>query len=253
MRCAPRLLLGMLLLGGAASAVADLVPSPGQVDFMYQHVNTTSEPLPTTLRNTGNQALTIEAVTPATGVYARVGGTCGAPPFTIAAQSSCTLEHTFTPSAVMAFPQTQTVTLAGGSTVAFGLYGRGEVGYLDISPSTLYYFTTPVGTIGAERTAVMNNVRPVPMRVTQMGLLGAQSDAFVRTGGTCPTPPFEIGASGGCQVTYTFVPHDVGPASATLYITASSGSFALFFSGDGGPEISLFKSGFEAAAFAPIP
>ena len=85
MHCAIRPLLGMLLLIGAASARADLVPWPGQVDSRWQAVGTTSDPLATTFRNTGNEPLTVVAVMPASGAYTRVGGTCGAAPFTIAA------------------------------------------------------------------------------------------------------------------------------------------------------------------------
>jgi len=253
MNCVVRLFLGALLLSVVANVRADLVPSPGQVDFGYQAVSTTSEPKATTLRNTGSQPLSVNSMTQATGAYARVGGTCGAPPFTIAAQSSCTLEHTFTPSASTQFPQTHTVTLAGGSTVAFGLYGQGDVGFLEISPMSLSFPPTPVGPVGNTMTATMNNIRSVPMVIAQMTTTSAPEGSFVRTGGTCPEPPFEVGGPGGCTVQYTFTPREVGPASGALSIVASSGTFVLFLSGDGEPETPLFTNGFEAATPVPAP
>ena len=243
-----RVLLVMLMLLGGANAQADLVPSPGQVDFGYQAVGTTSEPKATTLRNTGNQLLSVLSVTPATGVYARVGGTCGAPPFTIGAQSSCTLEHTFTPTGATTFPQTHTMTLAGGTTVAFGLYGQGEVGYLEMLPMSLWFSSIPVGAASGTLQATMNNIRPVPLVVVGVTTTSVPPGSFVRTGGTCPEPPFEIGAPGGCTVQFAFTPQAVGPISGDLHIVASSGTFALFLSGDGLPEVPLFADGFEALA-----
>jgi hypothetical protein len=253
MRHTLRLLLGMLLLTGAASVGAALVPSPGQLDFRYQAVFTTSDPKATTLTNTGNQALSVVSVTQASGVYARAGGTCGAAPFTIAAQASCTIAHTFTPSRVDLFYQTLTVTLAGGERVDFGLAGEGSEGYLEITPPSLWFSSTPVGTIGIEQSANLFNNRPVPMQILQIGSTSVPgAAAFVRSGGTCPQPPFQQGAYASCTLAYTFAPTEVGNVWMTVDIMASSGTFVLHLSGDGAPEISLFGDGFETPALAPI-
>ncbi|WP_386067528.1 choice-of-anchor D domain-containing protein [Tahibacter sp. UC22_41] len=251
MRCATRLLLGMLSLGAAASASADLLPSPGQVDFGWQAVNTTSEPKATTLRNTGNQPLTVVAVAPASGVYARTGGSCGETPFTIAAQASCTIEHTFTPTAVTQFYQTLTINLAGGTSVNFGLYGQAEVGHLEIAPSALSFFPVPAGSVGNELTAQLTNDRPVTLRIWQM--TSTAGSGFVRTGGNCPEPPMEFGAYMGCMLKYTFMPTRVGESELNLIFLGSSGTFLLRLSGEGLPEIPLFQNGFEVPAPAPNP
>ncbi|MCQ4166668.1 choice-of-anchor D domain-containing protein [Tahibacter harae] len=252
MHCAIRLLPGILLLSGAAGARADLVPSPGQLDFRYQAVGTTSEPKATTLINTGSQSLNIVAVTPASGVYARAGGTCGAAPFSLAPQASCTIGHTFTPTSAKLFYQTLTVTLSGGSSVNFGLAGEGALGYLEITPPSIWYLPVPVGSSSPELTASLFNNRVVPMHVLQF-LPSPVVNAFVRTGGTCPEPPFEVSAFGGCTLAYTFRPTAVGLASMTLDIMGSSGSFVLALAGEGLPELPLFGDGFEAAAPAPVP
>jgi hypothetical protein len=246
------LLLSMALLVGIDSARADLVPSPAQVDFGDQATGTTSDPMPTTFRNTGNQAVTVTAVSAVSlDVYARAGGTCGEAPFTVAPQSSCTIEHTFTPSLVHAYYGYAHLTLAGGGRVDFGLAGEGNVAYLDIWPPSLSYFPVEVGTSSEEQTINLSNFRPVGMTVSQMHLDGPDASAFVRTGGTCPTQvPFYWGASGSCTLTYRFVPDHVGSHSANMNILGS-GSYGFSLSGDGAPEIALFGDGFEAAA--PIP
>lgn len=253
MYCAVRLVLGMLLLSAGVSARADLVRSPLQLDFGYQAVGITSEPQPTTLINTGSQALTITAVSAATGDYARAGGTCGAAPFTLAANASCTIEHTFRPTSVGPLYQTIVVTVTGGSTFNFGLAGEGAQGFLEFTPSRLYFPSVPVGSSSNEVTASLANPRLVPLYVTQAGPLPSVNP-FVRTGGTCPQPPFVLGAFGGnCTLTYIFVPTAVGHTSMDLGILATAGSFSLSFNGEGLPEVPLFQNGFEAPAPAPIP
>ena len=238
-----RPLLGMLLLSGAAGARADLVTSPYLTEFRYQSVNTTSAPKTTTLENTGNQALTVTAVTPAAGVYARVGGSCGAAPFTVAAQASCTLEHTFRPVEIRPYFETYTVTLAGGATVNFALTGSGEVGYLEISPPALNFAPVAVGAAGVAQIVTLHNDRPVPLRISQV--TSTAGSPFARTGGTCPEPPMDFAAHGSCYSYYTFTPTQVGQVALDMMLLGPSGSFFFSIAGEGLPEIPLFDDGFD--------
>jgi hypothetical protein len=243
----------MLSFGAVASARADIVPSPAQVDFGDQATGTTSDPMPTRFTNTGNQSVTVTAVSAVTlEAFARAGGSCGEAPFTLAPQASCTIEHTFTPYLVQSYYGYAHLALAGGGRVDFGLAGEGNVAYLDIVPSSLSFFPVHVGTSSEEQTIHLNNNRPVGMTVGQMYMDGPDASAFVRTGGTCPTQvPFYWGASGGCTITYRFVPNHVGSHSAGVSILGS-GSFSFSLSGDGLPEVPLFVNGFEAAAPTPM-
>lgn len=249
-----RLLSGMLLLCWVASASAELLPTPWQLDFQEHALGITSDPLATTLLNTGNQSLTVVAVSPATGVYARAGGSCGAPPFTIAAQATCTIEHTFTPDELVVYYQTITLTLAGGDQVAFGLRGEGAVGHPVIYPlGGLFWFSTPVGTIGDERFAQLSNEGPIPLVVTAIETSSVPAvSAFVRTGGSCPTPPFELIT--GCSLAYMFVPAQVGVSTMVMdFHITGQGLNSLDFTGEASAEIPLFKDGFDVSALAPNP
>lgn len=252
MHCAVRLLLGMLLSIGAATARADLVASPPQLDFQLYPVGTTSEPRATTLTNTGNQALTIAAIAPVTapaGVFARAGGSCGAVPFTLAPQASCTVAHTFTPNTVDTFYETQRVTMAGGGTLEFGLRGEGDIARLDISPRTVIFPDTPVGTIGPERTVQVKNIGPVPAQITGYTTTSVPAvSAFVLTGGTCPTPPFPLNPQALCTLSYTFFPGREGESTMSVDVRTFGGSFPLDLLGMGLPETALFADGFEIAA-----
>lgn len=251
MHRAAGLVLGALLLGGAAGARADLVPSPLQYDFGLYAVGLTSGPGATTLTNTGNQAVTVASVTlvtPPTGVFASAGGSCGAAPFTLAAQASCTLLHTFSPSRTDWFYETHRLTLSGGNFVDFGLRGEGEAAHLAISPLHLYFPDTRVGTTSAPVTTTVMNDRWVPIEI-----VGYSSDnvpaasAFVRSGGTCPTPPFLLVSNQACTLSYTFSPTQVGESQIYLTIHGAGGSgyFPFGLNGAGLPETALFADGFE--------
>lgn len=241
-----RLLSGILLLCWVANASAELLPTPIQVDFHEHAVGITSDPLATTLLNTGNQSLTVAAVSAATGVYARAGGSCGAPPFTIAAQASCTIQHTFTANALTLFYQTITLTLAGGDSVPFGLRGEGAQGHLTIDPLFgLSWWPIPVGTIGEEKIVVLGNDGPVPIHVHDIVTSSVPAtSAFVRTGGDCPAPPFEIDF-GGCYIAYVFVPAQVGESTMDVIFHTEVSNFPLSLRGEGSAEIPLFKNGFD--------
>ena len=245
-----RLLPGMLLLSVAANARADLVASPLQLDFQRHPVATTSEPQSTTLINTGSKALTIVAIAPATvplGVFTRAGGSCGAVPFTLAPQGSCTIAHTFTPSRVDTFYETQRVTMTGGGTLEFGLRGEGAVAQLDVSPRIVIFPDTPVGTIGPERTVQVTNIGQVPAQITGYTTTSVPAvSAFVLTGGTCPTPPFPLNPFASCTLSYVFFPGQEGESTMEVGIrTSASGTFPLDLLGTGLPETALFADGFE--------
>lgn len=259
MHCATRLLPGMLLLSGAICAKADLVVSPGQVDFGVVAVSTTSEARAHTLRNSGDQALTVTAIAiywlPSEAAFARVGGSCGEVPFNLAPQATCTIEHTFSPVRSQTYLQTNRITLAGGETVDFGLIGEGDVGRVVFDPMSLHFVPTPVGTSRQELTVELDNVRRVPVQVTGFTSTSVPTpSAFVRTGGTCGEPPFLLYEIGTCTLRYTFIPAQVGRSTMELAVHTSggSGSSYLQLSGDGEPELSLFYSGFEAQAQTSI-
>lgn len=72
--------------------------SPGTLDFGVTEVGKAAGPLTVTLTGTGAEPVTISGITEPGGEFARSGGTCGAPPITLAHLESCTAEYTFTPT-----------------------------------------------------------------------------------------------------------------------------------------------------------
>ena len=73
-----------------ARGTDEALTSSGQLSFPPQPLHETVGPLYVTLSNRGSTDLTVVSLTPASGVYARVGGSCGDVPFALASNASCT-------------------------------------------------------------------------------------------------------------------------------------------------------------------
>lgn len=135
----------------------------------------------------------------------------------------------------------------------FGLRGEGAVARLDVSPAVVTFPDTPVGAIGPELTTQMTSAGKVPVQITGYTSTSVPAiSAFVRTGGTCPPPPFPLNVFASCTLSYTFAPSQEGVLSMDVDIVTATGSFPLHLLGTGLPETALFTDGFEAPVPAPI-
>ena len=225
-----------------------LQTNPGQLTFPLQTVGATVGPLDVTLSNTSAASLTVVSLTPATGVYARVGGSCGTVPFTLASQASCTLSYTFSPDSIGTVYQDLRVTPDVGAFVDFTLAGESDIGFLTVQPRTIRFMpAVPVGEISQEKFATLKNTGRVPMQVLGIEpFLPPPVVSFVRTGGSCSTPPFTLFAFTSCTVAYTFAPIAAGEVTMDVDIANSVGSAqTVTLSGLGLPEISIFADGFD--------
>ncbi len=221
---------------------------PSQLIFPVQAIGQVTGPRDMTLRNTGNTSLTVVTLTPASGVYARVGGTCGAVPITIAGQASCTLSYTFTPVGIGAVYQTLRATPSVGAFDEFTLAGEAASGRLRVQPSNMDFFQPiPVGTISEEKIATLSNEGAAQLQVLSIApAVAPPVVSFVRTGGNCPEPPFTINAFGSCQILYRFVPVVIGEVQLDMrfHNTASSPE-SMNLRGVGLPGDPVFAYGFE--------
>lgn len=247
MLVAVRLFLGILLLCGAVSARAQLAVNPGQLNFQIVAVGATSGPLFVTLSNTASTTLTVVSLTAASGVYARAGGSCGAVPFALAAQASCTLGYTFTPDNVDTFYQLLRATPNAGDFVDFGLAGEGARGRLVVDRTMDFFQPIPVGTISQEKIASLHNEGAAPVQVIAIApLIVPPFVSFVRTGGNCGEPPFTINAFMGCQILYVFAPVVVGEVQLDMEFYNDAGSAeTMTLRGVGTPNDIVFANGFE--------
>lgn len=228
--------------------VGGLRTQPGQLMFSTLRVGATDGPRHLTLSNTGPTTLSVTGITPASGVYARAGGSCGELPFTLASQASCTLGYTFTPNAVGMFYQTLTATPDAGAAIDFGLAGEGAIGRLQVHPGSLHFMQpVRIGDVSEEQQVHLSNIGRAELTVTSIQPFPPRADPpFVQTGGSCPPPPFDLPSSGACSVAFVFAPAEVGELEMTVDFWNSVASpESVRFAGVGLPGYDIFADGFD--------
>jgi hypothetical protein len=104
---------------------ARLVPAPGVLDFESANAgNTISRTL--TISNLTGGDLDVASIATPAAPFARNGGSCPPPPFSLAPGDTCTLDYTFAPTAAGEFSAAATITSSGTPAVtAVNLHGTG--------------------------------------------------------------------------------------------------------------------------------
>ncbi|MEO8671150.1 MAG: choice-of-anchor D domain-containing protein [Tahibacter sp.] len=232
-----RAFLGMLLLCSAASAWADLWPSPTTLSFDDQIADTTSDPKAITFNNNGDAALTL-SLTAASGAFANAGGSCLPLPVTIPAHANCTILYTFTPPSSGHYDQTLIIGGTFGGTLR--LDGKGISGHVTLAPTSLD-FIAAAGTTSAMQTMVVSNTGDARMDITSVT---PASGPFAYTGGTCAPLPRRLYPKFSCTLKYSFTPPVTGLTEQILEVVTlqDSNSFGLYGEGT---EQSIFADGFD--------
>ena len=195
--------------------------SPTSVTFSSQPVGSTSPAQVVTLTNTGNQTLSVTQVS-VSGPFAQ-SNNCTS----VAANSSCTLNVTFKPTASASASGTLTITdNAAGSPQTVTLSGTGSTGpFASASPASLTFATTNVGSSSSSQTVTLTNTGNAALSVTGIAFTGANAGDFSESG--CGTLPLTLPASGGsCGITVTFKPTAAGNRTASLTVTDNSNNVA---------------------------
>jgi len=118
--------------------------SPSSLTFTAQEIGTTSAPQTMTLTNTGSLDLTILSIV-ASGDFAPTNN-CPVSPATLAANATCTISVTFTPTAVGTRSGSVIMTdNAPGSPPTVSLSGSGAAPVGTLSPPSLAFPSQPVG------------------------------------------------------------------------------------------------------------
>ena len=109
---------------------------------------------------------------------------------------------------------------------------------LTIDPPSLDFGTVPAGV----------DAGPALFTLTDSGTAATTVDAisavdlpFVRDGGDCPAPPFELAPGDSCTIGYRFSPTTIGAAAATVHVTGNAGDHTIALAGTGiaGPPTQL--------------
>jgi hypothetical protein len=196
--------------------------NPTSLTFGSQVVGTSSTSQPVTLTNSGTSAVTGISIS-ASGDFSETDN-CGT---TLAANSSCTINVTFTPTAVGTRTGTLTVTDSAGTQTA-SLSGTG-VANVSLSPSTVPFGNQGVGTTSSPQVATLTNGQNVAVTSVAVSITGANAGDFAQTN-NCGTT---LAANSSCTINVTFTPAGYGARSATLTVTDSAGTQTSALTGTG--------------------
>jgi hypothetical protein len=189
---------------GAAAAIA-----PGNVRFITpQLVGTTSAPAPVTVIDLGTAPLTISSVA-ADGDFAVQSNNCSVVP---ASGNSCTIQVTFTPTAIGTRNGDLTITDSSvGSPHQIALTGQGGAPAASLSPTSLSFNDQAVGTTSAPQAVTLTNTGAINLQITH---IEASTD-FVETNDCYTT----LRALALCTIQVTFSPTASGVRTGSLTIT----------------------------------
>lgn len=229
--------------GGAAGA-ATVTLSPTSLAFPSTTVGSTSAAQVVTVRNTGSSSVTLTSET-LTGTnpssFLISANSCGA---SLAASATCTVSVEFKPGSAAALSASLSVAdSATGSPQTAGLSGTGTAagtGAITLSPTTITFPSTAVGSTSAAQTVMVKNTGSASVTLTSEALTGAHVGSFLISGNTCGA---SLAASASCTVSVEFKPGAAEALSVTLAVTDNaSGSpqtATLSGTGTGGGTITL--------------
>ncbi|HEV2381873.1 MAG TPA: choice-of-anchor D domain-containing protein [Terriglobia bacterium] len=227
------------LTGNGVAAIASL--SPTSLSFASQAVGTTSSAQTVTLSNTGTLALSISSVGIG-GDFAETN-TCGS---SVAANASCTITVTFTPSAPGSRTGTLTVTDnsngVANNTQTVALTGTGLGATATLSSTSLAFGAENVGASSpASSVTLANSTGNTSLTISSITIGGSDTKDFaIQSSSTCSTKA-AVAAGKSCTVSLVFTPggsgtrtanltiadNAVGGASQTLMLTGTGKDFAL--------------------------
>ena len=199
----------VIQLTGNGTAPAETF-SPTALAFEPQLTGTTSLAMSVQISNSGTGPLIITSLH-TTGDFAQ-SNACGSP---VAPGASCTVQVTFTPTALGNRTGVLTITdNAPGSPHTVALSGQGTSQQASVNPTSLTFVSQPVGASSAGAVVTLHNSGTTALTISSISATGD----FAQTN--------NCGASlaGGldCQITVTFTPTATGNRTGTLSIADSS-------------------------------
>jgi hypothetical protein len=201
--------------------VAELSPTPAPalsfsantVNFGGVVLNTTSPQQSVTITDLGNAPLGITGII-ASGDFALVTTATSCPygGGTLASEAKCTIDVTFTPTALAVRTGALTVTdNASGSPHTVQLSGTGSVSAAHVSATTLNFLYQSVGMASSPQPVTLTNTASVVLTISNLTI----SSGWTQSNNCLPS----VGPNASCTVNVSFQPTAVGPYTGTLTLT----------------------------------
>jgi hypothetical protein len=196
--------------------------NPTSLMFNSQMVGSTSASQPVTLTNNQSTSLTgITVVT--TGNFGQTNN-CGA---TLAANTSCTIDVTFTPAATGTLAGMLTVTDSAGAQSST-LSGT-AVPPVALTPAAVGFGNVSKGTASTPKVVTLVNNQSSALTGINVSITGPNVADFNQTN-NCGT---SIAANSSCTINITFIPSAYAISTATLCVTDSMGTQTASLTGTG--------------------
>jgi len=220
--------------------------SPASLAFGNGTVGITSSPQVVTLTNIGNLPFTITSIQ-INGANSPDFAQTNNCPASLAANSNCTINVTFTPTALGNDSASLTVTdSAQGGMQTVPLTGTGASFMVTVSPSSLTFPGQYVGTSGLNQNVQLTNNGPLALTITNVVATPASDFSQLSTCGNS----LAIGAS--CSIGVFFDPSTSGTRNGTLTITDNApGSPQTVPLTGTGQDFSLTPSSSSTATVVP--
>lgn len=211
--------------------------------FASTTVNSTAAPQAITLTNSGTAALSLTGVS-ITGVNASSfsqSNTCSS---SLAINASCKVTVTFKPTAAgtmtaavsfadNAANSPQTVILSGSGTAPATISAS-------VSPTSLTFPSTPVGSTSAVQTVILKNTGTGTLTLTSSPTITGTYGSLFHGASSCAG---SLAPGASCSTNFTFQPTAAGTFAATLSFNdnapGSPQTLTLTGTGSGGPVASL--------------
>ena len=226
---------------GAAAATPTVTLSPASLAFASTTVGTATAAKLVTLKDTSTVSTTIKSIA-FTGTNAssflKSASTCGS---TLAAGASCTISVEFKPVAAGSLTASLSITdTATGSPQVVKLTGTGVAATptVTLSPASLAFAATKVGTATAAKVVTLKNTSTVSTTIKSIAFTGTNASSFLKSATTCGTA---LAAGASCTISVEFKPTAVGALTASLTVTdtATGSPQAVKLTGSGTTTVSL--------------
>ncbi len=213
--------------------VAALILSATSLSFGNELVSVASPQQTLTLTNSGSDTLAISSIT-ITGDFSQANNCDGS----LATGASCSMQVTFTPTALGSRTGTLSVTdTTLGSPQAIAMSGTGVLPTAAISTTSLIFTSQLVGTTSSPQAVTLQNMGTAPLTISSI----VASSGFSETD-NCGTS-LAVGAT--CTVDVVFSPTSTGTTTGTLTFidNAADSPQTVYLTGTGiAPAVALSPS-----------
>jgi hypothetical protein len=237
--------------------VQGVVLSPTSLNFGSQTVGVTSAPQSVMLVNSGSAVLTISSIG-ITGANKGEFSQTNNCPGSLIANGSCTINVTFTPTALGNASAAVSVTdSAGGSPQSVSLTGSGYGAAVSLSPSSVTFPSQYVGTSGLPQTVTVTNTGTAALTITNVNTsvadFGTLSNCTntVQPGTNCTIGVFFDPAASGTRTGNLLITDNASGSPQTLTLTGTGQDFSMAASGSSTATVSPGQTANYKVSVAP--